>query len=92
MVSMMSFCLPNSDFHHLIVRVHPKEFSAEFEIEDVVVVAVAAVVDVAAVVVVVVVVVPVAVAGCHRLKMGSAFWVGVRKRVGATSQTSSGTS
>ncbi len=90
MVSMMSFCLPNSDFHHLIVRVHPKEFSAEFEIEDVVVVAVAAVVDVAAVVVVVVV--PVAVAGCHRLKMGSAFWAGVRKRVGATSQTSSGTS
>jgi len=72
------------------VRVHPKDFSAEFEIEDVVVVAVAAVVDVAAVVVVVVV--PVAVAGCHRLKMGSAFWAGVRKRVGATSQTSSGTS
>ena len=71
------------------MRFTPEQYldsSAEVGIEDVV-----SVVDVEAVVVVVVAVVPAAVAGCHRLKTGSAFWAGERIRVGATSRTFSGT-
>ena len=69
------------------MKVRPKDSSVEVEIEDVAVV----VVDVEDVVVVAAVV-PAAVAGCHRLKTGSAFWAGEHIREGATSRTSSGTS
>ncbi len=74
------------------MKVRPRDSSVEAETEDVVVVVAAAVAVVVDVAFVAVADVHAVVGGYRRLKTGSAFWVGVRRRGGATSRTSSGTS